>query len=194
MNMLRDGTGSGILARVDPKNRLVVDARSKSIQHTACEDDEMAFQLAIPPNNLANGTVVGLHLKNDSAEKNLVLTYIRHQIIDASGGTAFPNASNYFRISSGRTYVSGGSEVTPINGSIGSGKTSEVIAYTDNPTLTGTALDLDRWYTKAEGDMNAFNKEGSIIMPPSQSLEFSYVGNHTSGIIYLRVSFIMEDF
>ena len=190
---IKDGTGTGILAGVDGKNRLKTDSRAKSIQHTAAEDDQLAFQLPIAPTTLSSGTVVALHLQNGSAVKRLVITYIRHQIIDAAGGTSFPNASNYFRIAAGRTYSSGGSLVEPVNTFIDSGVPSEVVAYTGDPTLAGTAIDMDRWYTKADGDMNTFNKEGSIIIPPNKSLEFSYVGDRTSGIISLRVSFIMEE-
>lgn len=122
----------------------------------------------------------------------MVITYIRHQIIDTSGGTAFPNVNNYFRIALGRTYVSGGTEINPVNINSGSANMAEITAYEGNPTLTGTAQEIDRWYTKSEGDMNAFNKEGSVILGKNGTLELSYIGDQSSGIIYTRISFIMQ--
>ena len=49
---------------------------------------------------------------NGSVSSDIIITYIRHQIIDASGGTAFPNVSNYFRVNFGRTKVSRKTVVT----------------------------------------------------------------------------------
>ena len=134
-----------------------------------------------------------MHVKNTSSTKNLVVTYIRHQIIDQSGGTAIPNASNYFRIALGRTYSAGGSTATPVNVFTGSGNTAEATIYQGAPTLTGTANEIDRWYTKAEADMNTFNKEGAVIVPPNQTIELAYVGDQTSGTLYTRLSFVMKE-
>lgn len=69
---------------------------------------------------------------------------------------------------------------------------AEIISYGNTPTLIGTAKEIDRWYTKSEGDMNSFNKEGSVILEKNGTLELSYVGNQSSGIIYTRISFIMQ--
>jgi hypothetical protein len=189
---IRDGTGKGFLAKVNFENRVMVASKAASIQHVVSSNDEDAYQV-IGTANLAATTVVVLHLTNNDSEKNAVVTYLRHQIINASGGTAFPNSSNYFRIALGRTYSSGGSAATPVNVYSGSGTTAKVTCYQAAPTLTGTANEIDRWYTKDDGDMNTFNKEGSLIIPPNKTIEIAYVGNHTSGICYGRISFIMEE-
>jgi hypothetical protein len=168
-----------------------VYAQSASNQHVISEDNQDAFQI-IGVATLASGTVTALHIKNTS-NKRLVISYIRHQVIDAAGGTAFPNASNYFKLALGRTYSSGGSAKSPVNVYSGSGNDADITAYEGAPTLAGTANEIDRWYTKAEGDMNAFNKEGALIIPPNQTVELSYVGDQTSGILYTRVSFYMEE-
>ncbi len=186
-----DGTGSGYLAEVNSNNQLEVNSQSESLQHTQSSKFEQAYQV-IGTETLSSGTVVGLHIKNTSTDKNLVVTYIRHQIIGAAGGTEFPNASNYYRIAIGRTYASGGSAVTPINVFAGSGNEAEATVYNSDPTLAGTASEIDRWYTKANGDMNSFNKEGAVILPPQQTMELSYVGDRTSGTLYTRLSFIMK--
>ncbi len=91
-----------------------------------------------------------------------------------------------------RTRASGGSEVTPVNLNQATGNAANVTAYAGNPTLEGTALEIDRWYTKSEGDMHVFNKEGSVILQPNRTIEFSYVGDQTSGKFYARLSFLMK--
>lgn len=189
---IRSGVGNSYLAEVDEDNRLQVYSKSASSQHVVSEDSQEAFQV-IGTATLASGTVVGLHIKNTSSTKRIVLSYIRHQIIDHAGGTALPNASCYFRIALGRTWSSGGSTATPVNVYSGSGTTVSATIYQGAPTLAGTALEIDRWYTKAEADMNTFNKDGALIIPPNQTIELAYVGDHTSGTLYCRASFYLED-
>ncbi len=189
--MVKDGTGKGYLAKVSKDNHLQVESVAETIQHHISKEEQQAYQL-IGTANLAAAAVVCLHIKNTSSTRILVGTYIRHQIIDQSGGTALPNVSNYFKISFDRIYSSGGSSITPVNMYAGSGKAAEVTAFGSAPTLTGTANEFDRWYTKQEADMNVFIKEGSIILPPGQTMELAYVGDQTGGIIYSRLSFIMR--
>lgn len=192
MGILEDGKGTGKKAHVNNENRLAVTAKSESLQHMVSQEYQQAYQ-CIGTTSLSSGTVTIIYIKNTSSDKNLILTYIRHQVVVASGGTSFPNSSNYFKIALGRTYVSGGTlhDCTNIYG--GSRNVAEVDAYKDGPILTGTEREVDRWYTKALGDMNTFNKEGSLIVPPNETIEFSYVGDQTSGFIYTRASYIMEE-
>ena len=189
---IRDGKGRGYLAEVDREQRLKVFSTNISIQNYISEFKDQAYQV-IGTATLSSGTTVALHIKNTSSDKDMLITYLRHQVIDPAGGTALPNASNYYRLALGRTYSSGGSTATPVNCKGGSGNAAEVVAYQGGPTLAGTALELDRWYTKDEADMNNFNKEGAVILPPSTTLELSYVGDQTSGTLYTRLSFLMED-
>jgi len=191
VEQLKDGTGTGNLARVGSDKRLWVESKSDSVQHSVSEEAQQAYQ-CIGTATLAAATVTALHIKNTSADKTLVVTYIRHQIIDQSGGTALPNVSNYFSIALGRTLSAGGSTATPVNVYGGSGNAAQVTATQGAPTLAGTANEIDRWYTKSEADMNVFVKEGSVIIPPNQTIELSYVGDQTSGTIYTRISFLME--
>lgn len=190
MDMIKDGTGRGYLAKVNSANQLTVLSKSASIQHFASEDGN-AYQI-IGLATLSSGTVAILHVCNENPNRQMVITYIRHQVIGATGGTSFPNASNYFSIRLGRTYVSGGDTATAVNLYAGSGNTPILTSYQNEPTLTGTEREIDRWYTKADGDMNVFVKEGSVIIPPNETIEVAYVGDRTSGTVYARISFIME--
>ena len=187
-----DGSGKGYSAKVGEDNRLWVNSKSGSIQHSNSSVEKQAYQL-IGVASLISGTVTVLHIKNTDSVRNLVVTYLRHQVVGCSGGTTFPNASNYFSVRLGRTYSSGGAEAVPVNVNAGSGNTADLIAYQGGPTLAGTAKEIDRWYTKADGDMNTFNKEGALILPPNTTLEVSYIGDQTAGTVYARISFIMEE-
>ncbi len=190
MGMVTDGKGTGKKAQVDNTNRLLTRSISESIQHAHSHNDGQAYQV-IGTATLSSGTITAIHLKNTSTTLDIVVTYIRHQILDQSGGTAFPNASNYYRIALGRTYSSDGTAVTPVNLNTNSANEAEATVYNNSPTLAGTAQEIDRWYTKAEGDMNLFNKEGSIIIGQNGTLELSYIGDQSAGTIYTRLSFMM---
>jgi len=193
MSQIEDGTGLGFSAKVTDENQLKVLSTSESVQHHISENKQQAYQV-IGTATLAASTVVGLHVKNTSSDKILTVTYIRHQVLDPAGGTALPNASCYYRIAVGRTLTSGGATATAVNVFAGSGNTAEITATQTAPTLGGTAQEIDRWYTKAEGDMSTFNKEGALILPPGGTIELAYVGDHTSGLLYTRMSFLMEAF
>jgi len=192
MDTIRDGKGGGYLAEVGSDNKLRVSSKSSSIQHNISAEEKQAYQV-IGSATLSSGTVTILHIKNTSSLLNMVITYLRHQVVGAAGGTAFPNSSNYFSISLGRTYSSGGSVAITVNVNAGSGNTAQVLVYEDGPTLTGTAKEIDKWYTKSDGDMNTFSKEGALIIPPNSTMEIAYIGDQTSGTIYARISFIMEE-
>ena len=185
---IRDGHGSGNLAKVSSDGRLRTYSKSASIQHVVSEHEEEAYQL-IGTATLSSGTVCALHITNTSDEL-MIVTYLRHQIVGATGGTAFPNTSNYFSVGLDATYTSGGSEATAVNVFVGSGNTAGITAYQGDPTLGGTKKEIDRWYTKADGDMNTFNKEGALIVPPNKTMCICYVGDQTGGTIYARISFI----
>lgn len=191
--IIRDGRGKGYKAGVNKHLQLETAAISQPIQHWISRRQERAFQV-IGEATLAAGTVIALHIRNDATDKFLVVTYIRHQVVGNSGGTAIPNLSNYFRVAFGRTYDTGGSVATPVNVHVGSGVPAEVTAYQGDPTLTGTAVQVDKWYTKAEADMNVFVKEGAILLAPGKTLELSYVGDQTAGLLYTRTSFLMWEF
>ena len=188
---IESGTGNGSWAGVDDGHRILTRAENYPYQHVISDKEEQAYQ-ALGTATLASGSVCALHLRNTSTDRNIVVTYIRHQIIDPTGGTTIPNAANYFSLTTGRTYVSGGASVTPVNVHLGSPNAADVTAHDSNPTMTGSSQEIDRWYTKAEADMNSFNKEGALIINPGQGLECCYVGDKTSGLLYTRVSFLME--
>ena len=189
--LIEDGKGTGKQAKVSGSHRLYVDAKSSSLQHIVSEEEEGAYQV-IGTTTAASGTETLLHITNNDTTRELVLSYIRLQQLTLAGGTALPNAANYFSIRLGSTYVSGGAAVVPVNVNAGSSNAAAVTVYQTSPVLAGTALEIDRWYPVSDGETQTYSKEGALIINAGQTLEISYVGDHTSGVLYSRVSFYME--
>ena len=189
---IEDGAGSGVQAKVDSNKELLVKSNSASLQHIISERDGEAYQVIGDFASVNNSTHTVLHIKNTSATKFLVVTYIRLQTIDLAGGTAPPNAGLYWQIGKNRTVSSGGTAVTPANVNFASGKTAEATCTDNNPTMAGTFVELDRYYIQSEADAVVYNKEGSIVLGKDDTLEIRIVSDNTSGTAYARVSFYFE--
>ncbi len=86
---IRDGQGTGFLAGVDKDNRLKVTTKSQTLQHLISQENQEAYQV-IGESDLSADTITALHIKNLSNTQEMIITYVRFQIIDALGGTAFP--------------------------------------------------------------------------------------------------------
>lgn len=190
---IKDGTGTGYHAAVNNRNQLLTESVSQSIQHYMSLAYQRAYQAGAVTTIGGAGTIPCLVLTNNHASRRMCVTYIRWEVIDPSGGTAYPSANSYMGLQHGQSRASGGTEVTPVNMYIGDGAVSGVTVYADNTTMTGTAVEIDRWYPKAEGEMNTWNKEGALIVPPGESIDLAYTTDNTGGLVYTRVSFIMRD-
>lgn len=179
----------GLIAGVTKDGQLRVQAEIHELQHEISTKFGRVFQ-AIGTASLASGTVTALHIRNDDPDRNIIISFERMAVVGASGGTAFPNASNYFSIRFNRTVSSGGSAVTPVNVNRTSGRAAVATVTQGAPTLAGTALEFDRWHPNKDGDREVFNKQGSVVLGLNDTLEVSFVGNHTSGTAYARVTFM----
>jgi len=190
--LIEDGKGRGFKAGVDSDNRLLVQAHIEDFQHHIAKHDEGTFQI-IGTATPTSGTTTVLHLTNtDTTSKTLSVTYIRVQNVGLTGGTAVPNTSNYFSIGMNQSYVSGGSAATAVNLSGDSSVTANISGYQGDPTLSGTFSEIDRWYPDGDGKMQIFAKQGSLVLPPGSSMGIKYVGDHSTGLVYARISFVME--
>jgi hypothetical protein len=188
---IKDGTGTGRLARVDADNNLWTRSIGESIQHRISKIDELAFQVEGIA-NLAVGTVYALVVTNTSSDKILTVTYIRPQFVGIAGGSALPSTANLFEIGFGVSRSAGGTAATPVNVHAGSGIEAEAEAWEGAPTVTGIFTPIDTWYPKEDGDRNTYRKEGAVIVDPGRSISFRFTGDQTSGILYTRLSFTME--
>jgi len=189
--MIEDGKGKGYSAEVNADNQISVFSESASLQHVQSHLRGGAYQVQGFFTAINNSTHPILHIKNNSSTLDMVVTYIRMQILDFAGGTALPSTSTYFRLAFDRTYSAAGAEVTPVNMNKKVGNVAPITVYNANPTLVGTASEFDRWYVKSEGDMQTYNKEGTLILGLNDTMEVDIVSDHTSGTAVARVSFVM---
>ncbi len=188
---IESGTGNGLYAGVDSQNRLRVTSSSYSRQHDVAKNDQNAYQV-IGEATPVSGTTTVLFLKNTTANQTFTITNIRLSNVGLTGGTALPNGSNYFAIGDDLVYTSGGAPITPVNTYMGSAKTAVGQFYDSNPTVAGTIKPLDKNFPQANADEEAYTKEGSIIVPPGQSIAVQYIGDHTAGTLYARISFYVS--
>jgi len=188
---IEDGGGSGKLAKVDDEGQMLVVAESQELQHHVARVEQNAYQVIGDFASVNNSTHTILHIKNNDTTKNLAVTFVRLQFLDQAGGTALPAAATRFELGFGRTFSSGGTAVTPVNTTAFSSKVASVTCYDNNPTMAGTFTELDRYYVKDEGDSIVYNKQGSIILGLNDTFEVRIVSDHTSGLAYARVTFIM---
>ena len=193
MDMIVRDPQNGYGWKVDKDGHGVVSAISESIQHHNSHDSQQAYQVKGTATPI-NGSATVLHVKNTSNDQDMVISYIRCQVLDlVTAGTALPNAANYFCLAFNRTYSSGGTIATPVNMNPTSGNSAQVTAYHNAPTLAGTALEFDVEYPAAEATLIRWSKEGAIILQPNATIEVAYTGDFTDGTAYSRISFIMQD-
>lgn len=188
-DMVRDGRGKGYLAGVDYKNRILVNSLSKPIQFATSYEQGQAYQLWCIT-NVSPGRNVGLYVQNNDPLRDLVVTYIRHQVIGLSGGTTLPNVNNYFAMSFNPILGVNGDVLRAKNMNPGSGNDAIITSFGSGTTVTG-GTEFERWFTKDMGDMNTYNKEGALILGYGNSMDLSYFSDHAAGTFYFRLSFIM---
>ena len=182
---IESGTGNGFYAGVDNENRLRTAAVTLPRQHYVSKVDQKNFQV-IGEATPVNGTVNVLHIRNSTPDETFSVTYIRLANVDLTTTSA---ATEYFTIEGGYSYSSGGTATDPINTYMGSPSVSGGVFYEGDPTLTGTGLVLDKHYPDAETSEHSFTKDGSLVIPPGQTLTIRYTGTGVAGSVYARVSF-----
>ena len=181
---------NGQYAAVDDNHRLQTAAKSSSLQHIVSEESQQAYQVS-GSCALTIGSSIAIHAKNTSTSKNMIVTFIRAQVIDITG---FAEAATYVTLNSGQTVASGGITVTPPNMYIGHSNAAEVTATSGASAITqgGTKVEFDRWYPEKDADKEKWNKDGALIVPPQQSIDVMITSGTAAGTLYARMSFIME--
>lgn len=185
---LTSGSGNGRDAVVNEEGRLQVGALSIPVQMHEAAKNGRAFQL-VGEANPNNNTVVVLQINNTSVTRALVFTYLRAQLI-GSGGTAFPATAHYVEINYDQTYSSGGTAETATNTNAGSSTASETTAYDNNPTLAGTAVQVDKQYFQSNADVVIWNKQGGLVVPPGKDINIAITTDHTTATALVRASWV----
>lgn len=162
-------------------------AEIHSLQFHASFMHNGAYQVIGDFNALNNSTHTLLHIKNNSSDP-IALTFARMQIINAAGG-AFDDAT-FFQLGFGTEVASGGTAVTPVQLNRQSNTPLSITATDNNPTMTGTFIEIDRWYPEGNGKEQIYRKLGSIILADNDTMEIRVTTDHTSGLGYARFSLV----
>ena len=189
-----DGQGRSRKAGVDRVNRLKTSAVSLPIQQYISADHGGAYQVSGSVSIAGAGTYNVLHVRNDSGTALAVATYIRPSAIAITGGTF--GIATYFEMDFGGNYASAGTQVIPVNMNQTSGNEAPVTAYGNNPTLTTDTQPLvpfDYWYPDGVTGNFSFNKQGTLILGKNDTVTFRFVTDHTSGLAFIRLSFLSVD-
>lgn len=187
---LRDGTGSGNEVEVTEANQLSIVGEQHSLQFHHSFHNAAAYQVVGDFTTINNTTHTILHIKNTSTSRVVAVTYVRIQALDLAGGTALPSVNTYFQLGTGTTYASGGTAIIPVNVNFTSGHTADAVVYDNNPTVSGTFIEIDKWFVDIEGNQLIYNKEGSVILGQNDVFEVRVTSDHTSGVAIARVSFV----
>ena len=190
--IITDGEGTGYTAGVTNENQLKTLAVTHSIQHHNSRVEGNAYQAVGEFGAINNATHTVLHISNLSSSLDLVVTYLRLNVLGLTGGTALPDIATYFQIGFGATVDTGGTLITPVNMNQSSGKAAPVIATDNNPTMAGTFIEIDKWYSEGQGVENTYYKDGSIVLGVGETISVRVTSDHTTGLAYARMSFIME--
>jgi hypothetical protein len=189
---VEDGTGRGYKLGVTEENQGLVQAEIHELQHHISWNNGQAYQIWGTETAIAAATQTILWVRNDSTTQNFIVSYMRLQVAGESGGTALTSAENYFQLGFGRTYGSGGTEVTPVNMNQASGNVASLTAYHESPTMAGTFTEFDRWYPGSDS-MQVYNKHGSMILGLNDTIEIRLVSDHTAGHAYARITGMFRD-
>lgn len=185
--MIESGTGGTNLAGVTDENQLLTQSETHELQHHISIKKGQVYQVIGTHTLSVSGTLPILHIKNTDSIRNLLVSYTRVQFV----GDGTIDEDTYFQLGFGRIYSGGGTITTPVNMNTKSGNVADVVCYGDNPTLTGTFAEIDRWHP--DKSMMTFNKHGSLILGLSDTLEWRLVTDQSSGVAYSRVTMMMSE-
>jgi len=131
MDMIKDGTGKGYLARVGSNNRIDVSAKINDRIYYVSRDDEKAFMIHF--SSTGGSAVQGMGYLTYTGNKKLIINKVTLATEEGTGMTIFGLKVG--------TTVSGGDSVTPTNLNLSSAETLEVTSAHDGDgtgvTITG---------------------------------------------------------
>lgn len=185
---IEDGTGTGNRVRVDNENRLVTKTVSVSLEHHINEDEGKAYNALFAVNPDGDDDCI-FYLKNNDND-NLIIEGVW---LSVSGAEEV-----YYKIGEVGTAVkTNGADIIPANMNAGSGKTANVICYSnisdgavDITGLSGGSIIQKLWLTSAS-DTKFFNSETDIIIPKNKSFSIYCVGGDV--LIRGTVVFVFHD-
>lgn len=156
-------------------------------QHHQAVLHGQAYQVQGIDTGITAKTQTILHIKNTSATRTMVLSFIRMQAITA--GT-YPSTGELWELGMGDTVSSGGTALTAQNTHPLTGKAAEGTFTGIDPTMAGTMDVFDTQAPKDNGQEITYNKHGSIILGLNDTFSVRYTSAST-GWAKARATFVM---
>jgi len=143
MTMITDGTGTGVKAKVNSENKLLVESVTETAFENQAEEGN-AFNLNTE-DIVLDGGISGeqglLYIKNnESSDLEIVGWFIGIRDADRTGATSDTNLFKLIANPTGGTLISDASEAAVANRNLGSPRVFDVTAYKasgDGKTVTG---------------------------------------------------------
>ena len=120
--VIKDGTGSGNVAKVNSDNQLEVNAISSSVQHDSAIKGK-SYQIGTGPVTLTSAGHSGVLYFKNNEENDIVMTAINVTSSKMTGSTAEVFTAVLYKFPTG---LSASTAQTPLNNNFGSSNTLEV--------------------------------------------------------------------
>lgn len=181
MAIIKDGGGTGRVARVTENNLLLTKAVTENAIDFATKfGNSYNFNTGAPFDIGSNNSSAVVFFKNGSQDYNIVITGLIYNLGIAAG--AATDGSEFANIVAvrGPTAISSGTDVVPVNRNIGSGNLLEGTFQkgAGGATFTG-GTDMIETLVASSTPGRIFIDVGEIIIPPSNYFGIRYEA-HTS--------------
>lgn len=166
---IKDGTGSGYLAKVNSNNRLEVLAVSRSRIADIATDEADSFIIASGFISLTTTASYNglLYIKNNSSTKSIIIGTVRVCGNGSSGSVLV----KYIRNPTAGTLISDGNLAQQYSGNLGEDKVFDGLAYSasgDGKTVTD-GNDFTQYINVLPGHSIQFY-DGAIVIPNGKSI------------------------
>jgi len=184
---IRDGGGSGYLAKVNTDGELRTSSRSCDQRlHSALDNNYNEATTAKV--TLANANETGLiYIENGHSEKDLVIDRVFWDTWTSTGGSGGDGTLRYYR----NPAYTGGTTITPNNTNFTAAVGAEGTFLRSLATITGTV-----WWTGYITDQSSIAlEEGRIALPPGAGFGISIAAptGNTNMDIVINVAFYYID-
>jgi hypothetical protein len=183
MTVIKDGTGTSLLARVDIQNRLhTVSISQTEIAHTSVHGEASFSVIGTTTIVASTEKTILILINNPTSINTIAIGGLRIALQGESGKVTT------FKAYLGRsTFTSGGTIRTPTNLNANSPVSLDVSTYSDNPTLGGSDIQFQQAFEENTVTLDT-DFDGSIVMPPSSSIRITVTGD--TGAAGTKVAFV----
>ena len=178
---IQDGKGRGPEASVSEDHRLNVSAKTNPRLFYVSRDDELAFNVVSIYATAAAGNII-MYLKNTSSTKQIFIKQVH----------GYSDNNVLWKVWAVAGDATGGSELTPTNLNLGSGREAEAEARGDGSVTditTGGIIDVFRSQAYGHGFVIL---EDAVILGPNDAIAVEY-DTGTTGNAEIAILMHYED-